>query len=118
VASAKFQNFADNVETLGVTKFPDTFAGATLTSAGAVRVYATNTGDGALTSAIAKLDSGKYPVHYLAARFSYNKLEALNSALASAQSRLAKDGVELAISASDATPGWRRSRAATTSPAP
>jgi hypothetical protein len=50
--SAGLQNFASNVETLGETRFPDTFAGAALTSAGVVIVYLTNTSDAALNSAI------------------------------------------------------------------
>jgi hypothetical protein len=100
--SAGLQNFADNVETLGETQFPATFAGASLTSAGVVEVYATNTRDAALTSAIAKLNSGGFSVSYVAVKFSYTKLNALNSTLASVQSRLQKDGVELAVSEPDA----------------
>lgn len=105
VTSVKLQAFAANVENLGETHFPGTFAGATVTSAGTVKVYATNPGDAALTSAIAKLNGGSYPVSYIAAKFSYSKLDALNSALASAQPQLQKDGVELAVSAPDAAAG-------------
>ena len=97
--------FAAKVETLGEARFPGTFAGATLTSAGVVKVYATSTRDAALTSAIAKLNSGHYRVTYTAAKFSYRKLDALNAALVSHQSRLQKDGVELAISSPDAAAG-------------
>lgn len=105
VTSVKLQAFAANVENLGETHFPGTFAGATVTSAGIVKVYATNPSDAALTSAIAKLNGGNYPVSYIAAKFSYSKLDALNSALASAQPQLQKDGVELAVSAPDAAAG-------------
>jgi hypothetical protein len=103
--SAELQNFAANVETLGETRFPDTFAGAALTSAGVVIVYSTNTRDAALSSAMAKLNTGNYPLGYIAARFSYSKLDALNSALAAAQAELQKDGVELFMSEPNAATG-------------
>ena len=103
--SAGLQNFAANVETLGETRFPNTFAGAVLTSAGVVMVYATTTSDAALTSAMVKLNTGNYPVSYAAARFSYSKLDALNTALASLQSKLQKNGVELFMSEPDAAAG-------------
>ncbi|HEY2790742.1 MAG TPA: hypothetical protein VGJ28_00195 [Micromonosporaceae bacterium] len=49
--------YADDIETLGVTQFPTTFAGAALTDASTVTVYAT-ANDAALMAAIAAVPAG------------------------------------------------------------
>lgn len=99
------QMFADQVETLGAYKYPSSFAGATLTSAGVTYVYALKASDGALVTAVDALNNPEYPVRVIGVNRSYNQLNALNAALGRAYAHLKKDGISLVQSWPDPSSG-------------
>jgi hypothetical protein len=96
--SIAVQLFADQAETLGANKYPDSFAGATLTPTGVTDVYALLASDARLVSAINAINQAGYPVDIIGVSRSYNQLNALNARLAAADAHLMKMGIKLSQS--------------------
>lgn len=86
--------FASQIETLGVEKYPNSFAGAKLTSAGDTIVYISDPSDNAMISAINALNTSNYPVEFVDVKRSYNQLDALNQQVAAATGQLASEGID------------------------
>jgi hypothetical protein len=99
------QIFADQVETLGSSKYPDSFAGAALTPAGVTNVYARLASDAPLVGAINKINKSGYPVDIIGVSRSYNQLNALNATLGAASAHLRRMGIKLAESWPDPSSG-------------
>lgn len=103
--SVDIQLFASEVETLGAYHFADSFAGAVLTPAGVTEVYALPGSDGSLIRAIGAINPAGYPVEVLAARRSYNQLNALSARLIAVANGLKARGVTLTRSDPDPSTG-------------
>jgi hypothetical protein len=103
--SAAVQMFADQVETLGAYKYPNSFAGARLTSAGVTDVYALPASDAGLVRAVKALNKGHYPVEIIGASRSYNRLNAMNATVNAANKRLLRMGIRLSQSSPDPASG-------------
>lgn len=103
--SIAVQLFAGQVETLGANKYPDSFAGATITPAGVTDVYARLASDAQLVSAINAINKAGYLVNIIGVSRSYNQLNALNVKLMAANAHLLKIGVKLSQSWPDPASG-------------
>jgi hypothetical protein len=103
--SAAVQMFADQVETLGAYKYPNSFAGARLTSAGVTDVYALPASDAGLVRAVKALNKGHDPVDIIGVSHSYNRLNAMNATVNAANKRLLRMGIRLAQSSPDPASG-------------
>jgi starvation-inducible outer membrane lipoprotein len=99
------QLFADQVETLGASKYPDSFAGATLMPTGETVVYTRLASDAALVKAINAINKSGYPVTIVGVSRSYNQLNALSAALNAADKHLLKMGIRLTQSWPDPASG-------------
>lgn len=100
------QLFADQVETLGAYKYPDSFAGATLTPAGVTDVYAILASDAQLVKAINTINKAGHPVDIIGVNHSYNQLNALNAKLTGTYAHLLKEGIKLTRSWPDPASGF------------
>ena len=96
--------YANRVETLGASKYPDSFAGAELTPDGVTDVYALAS-DTQLVSAINQINTAGYPVRIIGVSRSYNQLNTLNTAVTAADAHLLKMGIKLARSWPDPSSG-------------
>ena len=103
--STAVQLFASQVETLGADHYANSFAGAVLTPTGIIKVYALPASDGALIRAINTINRSRYPVEVLAARRSYNQLNALIVKLIAANNAIKTHGVTLSQAAPDPASG-------------
>lgn len=96
--------FADRVETLGASKYPDSFAGAELTPEGVTDVYALAS-DTQLVSAINQINAAGYPVQIIGTSRSYSELNALNGKVTAADAHLMTMGIKLSRSWPDPASG-------------
>ncbi|MGD0701154.1 MAG: hypothetical protein ABSA02_14860 [Trebonia sp.] len=103
--SAAVQMFADQVETLGAGKYPNSFAGARLTQAGVTDVYALPASDARLLRAIDAMNKGHYPVDVIGVSRSYNRLNEIEATVNKADKRLWKSGIRLSQSLPDPATG-------------
>lgn len=104
-SSTAVQLFASQLETLGASHYPGSFAGATLTPAGVTDIYAVKASDAALVIAINAVNKSGYPVRIIGVSRSYHQLAALNTALGRAYGHLKKDGIRLIQSWPDPSSG-------------
>lgn len=93
--SAAVALFGSEVQTLGVKKYPDTFAGVTLEPSGVTVVYAVAASDAGLVSAVQALNTHGYPVRVVAVDRSYSQLMAITDKLFRAYSHLRAMGIKL-----------------------
>jgi hypothetical protein len=103
--SIEVQLFASRVETLGADNYPNSFAGATLTSAGITEVYAILASDAQLVRAINAINTAGYPVEIIGVGRSYNELNTTNAVLTAASGRLREEGIEVTQSWPDPAAG-------------
>lgn len=104
-SSAAVQVFASQVETLGANKYPNTFAGAKLTSKGVIKVYALSPTDPQLIKAINAINTNKYSLDIIGTGRSYAQLNVLNTQLGTAYKQLKKNGINLLQSWPDPSSG-------------
>jgi hypothetical protein len=97
--------FSSQVESLGAFHYPNSFAGATLTSAGVTEVYAVKASDARLVSAIRALDKSRFPVRIIGVSRSYSQLNALNAAVGRANAHLRGKGISISESWPDPSSG-------------
>jgi hypothetical protein len=102
--TAAITQFANQITTLGYTKFPDTFTSATLTDASTVTVYAT-AGDAALVAAIDALRSGGAHVVVQTVPHSYRQLDAVAQQIGADGAALLASGVAVSRVELDAPHG-------------
>jgi hypothetical protein len=102
--TAAITEFADQITTLGYTRFPDTFTSATLTDAATVTVYATAE-DAALLAAINALPSGGAHVLVQTVPHSYRQLDAVAHQIGADGAALRASGVAVSRVALDAPHG-------------
>jgi hypothetical protein len=103
--SLALSDFASQIETLGVQTYPDSFAGAELTTAGVTNVYLTAPSNQTLVGAINALNVSKYPINLINVSRSYSQLDALNDQVDAASSRLKSEGISLFDSYPDPSSG-------------
>ena len=99
------ENFATQVETLGVMHYPNSFTEAALTAAGVTDVYIPRPAGRAFISAVRSLDSGNYPVTFIGTQRSYAQLDKIQQRLATAAAELRGEGIYLADSYPDPSTG-------------
>lgn len=99
------QTFASEVETIGFEDFPNDFLGAVLTPEGVTDVYAIESTDGPLLTAINKLNVNGDLVDVINSQTSYDQLNTVNQQIGAADSQLKGEGVNLSQSWPDPTTG-------------
>ena len=98
-------NFASQIETLGVTRYPNSFTEAALTADGTTDVYIVTPADRSFIRAVASLNRGNYPVRFIGTRRSYAQLDELNVQVAADTAKLIGEGVNIADSYPDPSTG-------------
>jgi hypothetical protein len=97
--------FASEIETLGVTKYPNSFTEADLEPDGTTDVYIPTAAGQDFISAVRSLNSGNYPVSFIDTQRSYAQLDEINQQVGAASAQLRSEGIFLADSYADASTG-------------
>lgn len=95
IETSQLNQFADQVQTLGQTSYPDSFAGAELTSSGQVLVYAVPSSDASLLAAIKSMNSDDFTVTVVPVGESWSELSGYTENLVNMADTLAADGLHI-----------------------
>ncbi|MGH3244619.1 MAG: hypothetical protein ACRDOI_00160 [Trebonia sp.] len=93
------------IETLGVTKYPDSFTEADLEPDGTTDVYIPAAATQDFVSAVRSLNSANYPVSFIDTRRSYAQLDEINQQVGDASAQLRSEGIFISNSYPDAPTG-------------